>query len=76
MRLSKVETIFGLMIVVLVFGICIDLLFRFSLQDSTLLGDPYYRTDILAHQRAPVALLFCWFVVLLSLILAMLKARK
>ena len=64
------------LIVIGLLFVCADIVMRFTLLDPTFLGDPYYRTDILADQRAPVALLFCWITVLLGLILGIIRLRK
>ncbi|MDP3970722.1 MAG: hypothetical protein Q8P90_03405 [bacterium] len=46
----------------------IYIIYLATLQDTTLLGDPYYEDQILAHQRAFAAWAFTWFSIALSMI--------
>lgn len=62
-------------IVGLVVLLSLDILVRASLQDHTALGDPYYQDTILATQRAPVALVCSWLVVILSIVASLVRPK-
>lgn len=64
-----------LVILGLVILLCLDILVHAALQDHTALGDPYYQDAILATQRAPIALICSWLVVILSLAASLLKPK-
>lgn len=55
--------------------LCTDLLVHAAFGDNTALGDPYYQDTVLANQRAPIALIASWFVVVLSIVAMWFKPK-
>ena len=63
-------------ILALLVATAIDIIWRATTADTTLLGDPYYEDAILAHERALPSLIITGIVVALCLVLAIIGRNR